>query len=255
MRGFLATLRAAGAEAFANRRSFWIQVSSMVVNDLGWVAFWVIFYNRVGSVRGWDADRTLLLLAVFATSAGLVLGLFANVRWIGQMAADGGLDAVLSLPVAPLSHLLVRRISSVNVGDIMFGLVLFAVTGTPTPTRTAIYLVGVVASSTLLVGFLLATQSLAFFAGRGETGEMGFNAILLLANYPADMFTGMQKLVVFTAVPAAFVSAVPARLVDEFDPLRAVEMLGAAAGFAALGWAVFTIGLRRYSSGAVWTRA
>jgi hypothetical protein len=31
--------------------------------------------------------------------------------------------------------------------------------------------------------------------------------------------------------------------------------LGAAGAFALLGWAVFTLGLRRYSSGAVWTRA
>src|SRR5262245_8062680 len=108
MSGFLATLRAASTEALANRRSVWIQVPSRVVNDLGWVAFWVIFYRRVGTVRGWDTGRTMLLLSVLATSAGLVLGLFSNVRRIGQMAIDGELDAVLALPVPPLSHLLVR---------------------------------------------------------------------------------------------------------------------------------------------------
>jgi viologen exporter family transport system permease protein len=255
MRGFAATVRAAMAESFANQRSFWLQVNTMVLNDLAWVAFWLVFYHRVGSVRGWDAQRTLLLLSVFATSAGIVLGLLANCRRVGQMAADGELDAVLALPVPPLSHLLVRRISAVHLGDALFGPALFVASGSPTPARIGIYLVGVAGSATLLVGFLLATQSLAFYSGRGETGEMGFNAILMLANYPADIFAGFQKLVVFTAVPAAFVSTVPASLVDTFEPVRAVELLAAAGAFAFLGWAMFTLGLRRYSSGSVWTHA
>jgi len=255
MRSVAATLRASAAEAIANPGAFWTQVSAMIANDLAWVAFWVIFYRRVGTVRGWSADRTILLLAVFATSAGIVLGLLSNIRRVGQMAADGELDAVLSLPVSPLSHLLVRRISAVNMGDMLFGPLLFAVAGHPTPSRVGIFVVGVIASATILVGFLLATQSLAFYSGRGETGEIGFNAVLLMANYPADLFGGFQKVIVFTAVPAAFISTVPASLVDDFDPVRAAEMLAAAGAFAVIGWAVFTVGLRRYSSGSVWTRA
>ena len=72
-------------------------------------AFWVIFFQEVASVRGWDVDRVLLLLAVLRTSAGLVPGLLSNSRRIPTLVADGSLDEVLTLPVAPLPHLLVRR--------------------------------------------------------------------------------------------------------------------------------------------------
>jgi len=255
MRAILATARASAAEAIATPSAFWTQISMMVLNDLVWVAFWVIFYRRVGTIHGWDAERTLLLLSVFATSAGIVLGLFSNVRRLGQMIADGELDAVLSLPVPPLSHLLVRRFNALQAGDLLFGPLLFIAAGHPTPSRIGIYVAGVVASAAILTGFLLATQSLAFYAGRSDSGELGFNAVLLMANYPADVFVGLQKVVVFTVVPAAFVSSVPASLVDDFDFVRAGEMLLSAAAFAVLGWAVFTLGLRRYSSGSVWTRA
>ena len=250
-----ATVGGALAEALGNRRAFWAQVTVMVVNDLAWCAFWVLFFGRVGEVRGWDGERALLLLSIFATSAGIVLGLFTNARHVGQLAANGELDAVLALPVPPLSHLLLRKVSPVNLGDILFGLALFVVAGDPDPGRTAIYLVGVTASAALLLGFLVTTGSLAFFVGSGQSGDMGFHAILLLANYPAEFFGGPMKLLLYTAVPAALVAAVPATLVDDFDPVGAALLLTAGGVFLAVAWLTFTLGLRRYSSGSVWTRA
>jgi ABC-2 type transport system permease protein len=255
MSAIAATVRAALTESVANPRAFWSQVGVMVLNDLAWMAFWVLFFDRVGEVRGWDGSRALLLLSVFATSAGLVLGLFSNARHVGQMAADGELDAVLALPVPPLAYLLVRRVSPVNLGDVLFGILLFAFSDTPDLTRVGIFLVGVASSAALLLGFLVATGSLGFFVGRGETGDMGFNAILLLANYPADFFGGAPKLVLYTVIPAAFVSAVPATLLDSFDWTTALAMLTAATTFLTIGWTTFTLGLRRYSSGSAWTRA
>lgn len=253
MRAVLATARAALAEVCANRSAFWSQLGAMVVNDVAWVAFWLLFFDRVGSLRGWDAPRVLLLFAVLTTSAGLVLGFLSNARRVGRLAADGELDAVLALPVPPLAYLLVRRVDTTNLGDVVFGVVLFAVTGAPTPQRVAVYVVGVVAASVLLTGFLVATGSLAFFAGKGEAGEFGLHAMLLLAAYPADIFTGSTKALLYTAIPAAFVAGVPATLIDSFDATTAAVMLAVALGFAIAGWATFTLGLRRYTSGSAWT--
>src|SRR5687767_6144608 len=128
----------------------------MVVNDVMWVVFWVLFFRRVGEIRGWDTGRVLLLQAAFTTSGGIALGLFANVRSIGRMAANGELDAALALPVRPLAYLLVRRVNATNLGDVVFGVVLFAVTGAPSVSRVAIYLVSVAMSVVLITGFLVA---------------------------------------------------------------------------------------------------
>jgi ABC-2 type transport system permease protein len=250
-----ATVRAAAAEAWANRSGFWTQVTAMAVNDLVWIGFWILFFDRVGDVRGWDASRVILLLAVLTTAGGIALGFLSNARRIGTLVAEGGIDAALALPVPPLAHLLVRRFDAVHLGDFGFGVVLFAVAGAPTVERTAVYVVGVAAAATVLTGFLVATGSLAFFTGRGEAGEFGLHAMLVLANYPADIFTGVAKALLFTAVPAAFVASVPAKLVDDFDAGTAALLLAVAAASAVAGWATFTFGLRRYTSGAVWTRA
>ena len=37
----LGATRTALAEAWSNRRSFWVQALAMVLNDAVWVAFWV----------------------------------------------------------------------------------------------------------------------------------------------------------------------------------------------------------------------
>lgn len=254
-RALAATVRAALAEAWSNRSGFWTQVTAMAVNDLAWVIFWILFFRRVGSIRGWDTSRVLILQAVLTTGGGLVLGFLGNARRIGRLAVDGELDAVLALPVPTLAYVLVRRIDTTNLGDIFFGVTLFAVAGHPTPGRTAVYVVLSLCAAVLLTGFLVATGSLAFFAGRNEAGELGFHAMLMFAAYPTDVFVGAAKLVLYTAIPAAFVATVPARLVDDFEPWTALGMVGASLFFAFAGWALFTLGLRRYTSGAVWTRA
>lgn len=255
MRAALATWRAAAAEVWTNRGSFWSQLVAMTVNDLAWVAFWTLFFHRVGTLRGWDISRVLLLEAALTAAGGLALGPFGNARRLGALAADGGLDAVLALPAPPLVQLLVRRVDAVHLGDVVFGVVLFAVAGHPTPARVALFAAVAVAGTVTLLGFLVATGSLSLFVGRGEPGELGFHAMLLLAAYPADVFSGLPRLLVFTAIPAAFVSTVPATLLDTFDPSMAVALAAAAVLSAAAGWAVFTLGLRRYTSGSAWTRS
>jgi ABC-2 type transport system permease protein len=255
MKALRATMQGALLEAWANRRGFWTQVLTMVANDVAWVIFWTLFFRRVGTIRGWDTSRVLLLLAILMTGAGFVLGVLANARALGRLASDGELDAALALPVPPLAYLLVRRVNTTNLGDVAFGIVLFVVACHPTPVRAFVFVVGVVASATLLTGFLVTVGSITFFAGRDDVGELGFHAILMFASYPVDVFGGPAKLFLYTVVPAAFVGAVPATLVDSFDPWAAAATLAAATFFAVAGWATFTLGLRRYTSGAVWTQA
>jgi len=251
----LATMRTAFAEAWSNRAAFWTQVTAIVLNDVVWIVFWILFFRRVGPMRGWDRNSVLVLLAVLATGCGFTFGILANARRIGWFAADGDLDAALALPVSPLAHLLVRRVDSVHLGDIGFGVVLFLAVGDPTPARLAVFLFGVAVSIAVMTGFLVLTGSMAFFTGRTTMADMGFNAMMILSSYPVDIFVGASKVLLYSVVPAAFIAAVPARLIGDPGLGDAVALVVAAVVFSGAGWAAFTLGLRRYTSGAAWTRA
>src|SRR5215471_12602278 len=117
----LLTLRTAFRDAFTNRRSFWVQGLAVAPNHLAWVIFWLLFFHKVGSVRGWDSHRIILLFAILATASGTALGLLANARRIGELIGDGQLDAALALPVPPLPYLLTKRVDTVLIGDLLFG--------------------------------------------------------------------------------------------------------------------------------------
>ena len=151
--------------------------------------------------------------------------------------------------------MLLRRIEPVNLGDLAFGIGLFVVACDPTPARTLVFVLVVLASATLLTGFLVLTGALAFFIGRSESGELGFHGMLLLGAYPVDLFAGAIRVILFTVVPAAFVSAVPARLIDEFDAGRALALGSPRPSSPSPPPSPSPLGLRRYTSGSVWTRA
>ena len=58
-----------------------------------------------------------------------------------------------------------------------------------------------------------------------------------------------MKIVLFTLVPAGFVSYVPVRLVQEWDWTLAGALLTVAVGATLASSAMFRLGLRRYQSG------
>ena len=255
-RTLLATSRTALVEAWSNRRSFWFQVSAMLLNDLVWVIFWVLFFHRVGSLRGWGTQQVLLMFAILATITGISMGLLANARRLGQLVADGRLDAVLTLPVDPLAFLLIRNVDTALLGDLLFGPLLFVTAAHPTPERALLYVAGALAGSAVFVSFVVILGSLTMVVGgRGEQGDLGFQALLILASYPLDVFGGLTKLVMFSVIPAAFITGVPVHLVDRFSWRTLAALAGAAAVAIVLARAAFRMGLRHYRSGTLFTRA
>jgi viologen exporter family transport system permease protein len=91
--------------------------------------------------------------------------------------------------------------------------------------------------------------------GRGEQADLGFQALLILSSYPLDVFGGLTKLLMFSVIPAAFITGVPVHLVDGFRWTTLAALVGAAAVSALAARAAFRSGLRHYRSGALWTRA
>jgi ABC-2 type transport system permease protein len=119
-----------------------------------------------------------------------------------------------------------------------------------------LYLLGALTGSAVFVAFVVVLGSLTMVTGgRGEQADLGHQALLILAAYPLDVFGGLTKLLMFTVIPAAFLTGVPVHLVDHFRWTTLATMLGVAAGSLLLARAVFRAGLRRYRSDALWTRA
>jgi ABC-2 type transport system permease protein len=246
----IAYMRLNLAAQFEYRAAFASQVIGMFINDGVWVAFWGIFFARFPVLRGWDVRDVITVWAITAAGFGLAFALFGNGWNLAQLIAQGQLDAWMLYPRPVLPHLLVGQMSATAWGDALFGYVAYIIFVRPDPLHLLMF-VGLTWSVALLfVGFSVFVGSLSFYVGNAVAiANQWRSAMITFSTYPAILFDGAAKLILFTLIPAGFVSFLPIEALHQLSLLHAfLALLGALAALA-IGVVVFYVGLRRYESG------
>ncbi|HZG55731.1 ABC transporter permease [Paenibacillus sp.] len=242
-------LNLAGAMEF--RMSFLLMAGMMVVNNSVWIFFWSLFFQRFEVVNGWSLPDVMMLWAISAGGFGIAATLFGNMNRIAWLTANGQLDVYLVQPKPVLLNVLASRMSVTAIGDAAFSVILYVLFGDGSWLGFAKYALAHVVAAVIFLFFMVIVGSLAFWIGNAEglTGQM-FNAVVSFSTYPTDIFKGWGRVVIFTVVPAGFISYMPIGLLRDavqWDFL--LGALGMSAGIAAFGTWFFYAGLRRYSSG------
>ncbi len=241
-------LNLAGAMEF--RLSFLMTAGMMFLNNVIWLLFWGIFFDRFPDVAGWELKDVMLLWAVSAGGFGWASVLLGNFTRIAYLTANGELDVYLTQPKPLLLNVLASRMSLTAIGDFLFGAAIYAYVGDHSWTGLASFLLALLMSGLFFLFFTLAAGSLAFFFGNAEgIAFQLFNSFLAFTTYPADIFKGLGRLLLFTIVPAGFISYMPIGLLRGWDGSFMLAAAGMLLLLAALSLGLFYAGLRRYSSG------
>ena len=245
-----ALLRTTLAASLALRGAFWLQAALMAVNNLVFFTVWWIFFDAFEEVRGWRLGDMAALYGVVATAFGTVVVLAGGVRELALHIAEGELDAWLVQPRSVLVQALGSRSWAAGWGDMLSGLGLIAASGLVSwhSLWTVPLAVGVSASVFCATGVLLGSS--AFWLGRTDMlARQLFEYLLTFSLYPAPIFGGGLRVLLFTLVPAGFIGHLPVELVRRFEPGTAALALGGAALYAGLAVLCFRRGLARYASG------
>ena len=239
--------------AMAYRAGFLTAIGFMVLNDVMWILFWTMFFDRFPVVRGWTLEDVVTLWAITAMGYGASAGFFGNARADGiRVVMSGRLDYYLSLPRSALLHFAGGSIGVAALGDLVFGLGAFLLVVQPDPARLLLFLGLSVCAAIIFFSFGVLIVSTAFWAGNTEgLGLQVNNALITFSTYPMDLFSGVVKVALFTVVPAGFASYLPVTIVREFDPLRLGVVVAFTVGIAGVSTIVFYAGLRRYESGSL----
>ncbi len=251
------TLRFIGAYVVANiqasmeyRVAFWVQIITMAANDSLWLFFWWTYFHQFPLTHGWQSTDIVILWSVAACGFGISIGVFGNARQIAALIMNGSLDAYLSMPRNVLLHVWIAASDPTAGGEIVFAVGAYLLLLHPDLWHMALFLLLVLMVSLIFTSFLVILGSLAFFLGNTEglTQQM-FAALISFSTYPMNLFNGAVRLLLFTLIPAGFVSFVPLQLLHQFT----WPLLGAMVGFTVLilsiAVGVFKLGLRRYESG------
>lgn len=236
--------------AMEYRAAFITQVVFMMLNNLAYFMFWALYFDKFKQVRGWTLQDMLLLFGIAATSWGIAAYFFGNFTTLSEIIAQGRLDYYLSLPRPVLLHTLASRSIGSGMGDLIYGLGSYLLSGYLSPDGFLRYLIGVFAGVAIFIAFLTIVQSLSFWLGNTTAiSQLALNALLTFSLYPRSLFDGAAKLILLTVLPAALIGSVPAEFVKVFSWPVLLQILGSSAILLALSVWIFYRGLKRYESG------
>lgn len=236
--------------ALEYRSAFIVQVVSMAANDSLWLFFWWNYFKQFPLVNGWQNTDIVILWAVAASGFGLSVAIFGNARQIPALIMNGGLDAYLGMPRSVLLHVCIAGTDPASWGDILFAVGAYLLLLRPDPGHLVLFFLLMPLTALIYTSFQVLLGSLAFFLGNTEgMSQQVFGALISFSSYPMDIFNGAVRVLLFTILPAGFVSFVPLQLLHRFSwPLLGI-LLGAVLTFALGAATLFRMGLRRYESG------
>jgi ABC-2 type transport system permease protein len=232
------------------RGAFITQVVAMILNNLVWVTFWVLFFQRFPVLRGWTVQDVITLWALAAAGFGLAHSICGNALRLSGLIVRGQLDVWMLYPRTLLSHLLLGQMSATSWGDLLFGYGVYLFFVRPDALHLAMFTALTISSAGVYIGFNVLAGSLSFYIGNSEgLTQQWRNAMLTFSTYPATLFEGWVKLLLYTLIPAGFVTYLPIKALRELSLIHTILAVAGAIAVLFVGAGVFYHGLRRYSSG------
>ncbi len=232
------------------RASFIIQVLGMIINNGSFIFFWWILFENVESIGGYGFKDVMMLWAISSTAFGLSHVIFGNVRRITEIIMTGELDSYLLQPKDVLVNLISSRTIISAWGDMFYGIILFIGVNGLNISDFMLFLLFNCTAALFFTSILVIANSLTFFIGNAE-GIAGLISefMITFSIYPEGIYKGIAKLVIYSVVPAAFVSLIPVRIINNFS----IKWLLILFVFVIL-WSVFAYwffyrGLKKYESG------
>ena len=246
---FGALLATSLRSACARRIAFLLSAGMMIVNNLLFFVTWWLIYERVPTIGGWAYEDMQLLFGISALSYGLIAVLFDGVRKLAYEIGEGSLDSFILKPRHVLMQLACSKCSASGFGDIVTG-VFFLAVSVHSVAEWMFMPIFIVTATVILFSTSVLVHSIAFWLrGMEETSEMAISCMLLFPSYPGSIYTDWFRVVLFTILPAGFMSLLPVEAIRSLDVLQAGAIVAAAVGYMWLAFFVFSRGLRRYESG------
>ena len=251
LRLFAGYVRCNLAAGMAYRGAFLIQVFGMILNNSAFIVFWLILFDRIGGdIKGYSFQDVMFLWSLASAGYGLAAVTLGNSTHLSQAIYSGELDIYLLQPKPVLLNFAASRMSISGWGDLGYGLLLFAFTQPLSVSGIALFIAFTVLLAIMLTVVRVFYHSLTFFLGNAEEFARTASELMLsFMLYPGSIFKGPTLWLLHSLVPVALVSYLPARIINEFDPLLFGAVVLADLVFVFIAAGVFRLGLHRYESG------
>lgn len=233
------------------RASFFVQVFGMILNNASFIFFWWIAFDITGNnIAGYKMKDVMFIWAVASSAFGLVHILFYNVNRISSLIITGELDTYLLQPIPVLANILGASTQVSAWGDFVYGWVILFVFWGININALLIFVLAIFLGGMVMTGMIIMAHTITFYIGNAQMiVSASTNFMINFSIYPEGIFRGFIRLIIYSILPAAFITHIPLRLVNDFSITTLIIWIIIAIFYFMLSCWFFTRGLKKYESG------
>lgn len=233
------------------KTSFILQTIFMIINNGFFLIFWnLVFDVNGGKVNGLTMNDIYLLWAIAPASWGVSNFLFGGLRQINRYILTGSLDTYLLQPKNIILSIATSKCDFSAFGDLIYGLFLGGIVCSNIFEYIE-FLFYVILATIVTCSIFLGIRILVIWLGEIEQiAHIYENSLFItFCTYPFEIFGGFTKFLMFTLVPAAYISHLPIKLLGNFDIKLLIILLSATILYALISSYIFYKSLNKYESG------
>jgi len=210
---------------------------------------WILFSN-IDSIGGYGFQEVMIIWAITSSSYGIAFVVFGNSRRISQMIINGELDSFLLQPKDILLNIIASGTVISAWGDLFYGIILFIGVHGFDIAAFLLFIFFCITGALIFASVIVFANSLTFYMGDSQGITSLLTEFLIsFSIYPEGIYRGFTKFLIFTIIPAAFISLVPVRLIKNFTWGWFGILMTVVMAWMLFTYFFFKKGLKRYESG------
>ena len=215
-----------------------------------YLLIWVVMFDHIPSIGGWTREHLFLAYGIGIFAWGMMAFIGYGLRSLPQQIDQGELDVALTQPKPVLMTVAVSSSKGSGPPETLMGLLLMIYCGIVLDVSIPLLLLMSFCAFLVFASMVLIIASLGFWVGQMyEWAEELYYNIFIISNRPEGIFTGTLKLMTYTAMPVAFMTYLPVRVLIDRQHELITAILGGTVVLVALALWLFHTGLRHYESG------
>jgi len=238
--------------AIEYRKSFFIQAFLMMINNLFFMLFWfVVFDINQGEINGITMQDILYLWSFSTIAYGVANFVFGGSKNLGKYILEGTFDTFLVQPKNIVLNVATSASDFTAFGDALYGLIVcgFAVQG-----DIGKYLIVVILSVFVSVFYICTNTMIKLLTvWLGDTENIShvyfYTLLVTFSNYPEAIYSGFIKFLIYTIIPAGYITFVPIHFMQDFKMIHLLLLLLAAVIYIGLTAVMTKLALKKYESG------
>jgi ABC-2 type transport system permease protein len=238
---------------------FYADFVGFTMNHLvSFLVIWVML-QRFNTINGWGLYEILLIytMNMFTYSFAAVFFIF-QMRDLEEMIHQGTFDGILTKPVHPFFHIVIRTFGHFFLGDILISIIMFVICFNAldlhfTITSLLYFIAMMIGGILIQASFMVLTGAMSFWFIRSSAiSNMVLYSLRGFVDYPISIYNRFVRIILTFIIPYAFVNFYPVQLFLHkpgealFNPLLqyATPIVGIL--FFLMSFKIWSVGVNKY---------